>query len=204
VGSLDPEVCALRHLAEATLRRGFPGPTVAGHCCSLAAQPEPEMRETLSRVRAAGIAIVSLPMCNLYLQDRQPGRTPRRRGVTVLHEARAAGIPVAVASDNARDPFYAYGDLDMHEVFREAVRIAHLDHPVGDWVKAVTATPAAIMGLTERGRIAPGLPADLVIFDGRSWSEVLSRPEAGRTVLRGGRPIHTTPPAYAELDPLFV
>ena len=33
-----------------------------------------------------------------------------------------------VASDNTRDPFYAYGDLDMIEVFREATRILHFDH----------------------------------------------------------------------------
>ena len=201
--TLDPAARALRHLAEALLRRGFAQPAVAGHCCSLAAQPEAEMRETLARVHAAGIAIVALPMCNMYLQDRTPGRTPRRRGVTVLHEARASGIPVAVASDNTRDPFYAYGDLDMHEVFREAVRIAHLDHPLGDWVKAATATPAAIIGLPQRGRIAVGLPADLVVCEGRSWSEVLSRPEAGRRVLRAGLPIDTAPPPYAELDPLF-
>ncbi len=201
--TLDPEVRTLRHLADTMLRRGFTYPAVAGHCCSLAAQLETEMRATLDRVRAAGIAIVSLPMCNMYLQDRVAGRTPRRRGVTVLHEARSAGVPVAVASDNTRDPFYAYGDLDMHEVFREAVRIAHLDHPVGDWVKAVTATPAALIGLPERGRIAPGLPADLVILEGRSWSEAFSRPEAGRVVLRAGVAIDTRPPPYTELDHLF-
>ena len=39
---------------------------------------------------------------------------------------KAAGVPVMVASDNTRDPFYAYGDLDMIEVMREATRILHL------------------------------------------------------------------------------
>ena len=99
-----------------------------------------------------GIAVVSLPMCNLYLQDRaHDGTTPRWRGVTLLHEMKARGIPVAVASDNTRDPFYAYGDLDMLEVYRKATRILHFDHPVGDWPQAVAATPAAIMRLRRRG-----------------------------------------------------
>ena len=35
-----------------------------------------------------------------------------------------------IASDNTRDPFYPYGDLDMMEVWREGVRILHLDYPV--------------------------------------------------------------------------
>ena len=55
-------------------------------------------------------------MCNMYLQDRVAGRTPRWRGVAPLHELDAAGVTVMVASDNTRDPFYAYGDLDMLEV----------------------------------------------------------------------------------------
>ena len=56
------------------------------------------------------------------------GRTPRWRGVAPLHELDAAGVTVMVASDNTRDPFYAYGDLDMLEVYREATRILHFDH----------------------------------------------------------------------------
>ena len=96
------------------------------------------------------------------------GRTPRWRGITLLHELRQvrvggaawqkrcslrrgdltpaalqlapqlpppswptslflpagslsqAGIPVAISSDNVRDQFYAYGDLDMLEVFTQA------------------------------------------------------------------------------------
>ena len=198
----DPQARTLRHLAEAVRRTGFQARVVAGHCCSLARQEADEARRTLDLVAEAGIAVVSLPMCNLYLQDRSTGRTPRFRGVTLAHEIASRGIPLAFASDNCRDPFYAYGDHDMHEVFREAVRIAHLDHPFGTWLAAVTSKPAGITGL-EAGLIAAGRPADLVLFEGRSWSEVLSRPESSRTVLRAGRAIDTTLPSYAALDHLF-
>ncbi|NBB70672.1 MAG: cytosine deaminase, partial [Alphaproteobacteria bacterium] len=115
--SLDPNDTTLRHVAEAAIRTGYRGRILCGHCCSLSVQDEATVKRTLDAVAEAGIAVVSLPMCNLYLQDRGEG-TPRRRGVTLLHEMRARGIPVAVASDNTRDPFYAYGDLDCHEVFR--------------------------------------------------------------------------------------
>ena len=166
-------------------------------------QAPDEALRTLDLVARAGIAVVSLPMCNLYLQDRAPGRTPRRRGVTLLQEMAARGIPVALASDNCRDPFFAYGDHDLVEVFREAVRIAQLDCPLGAWPAAVARTPAAIMGLPERGRIALGAPADLVLFRARSFSELLSRPQSGRIVLRAGRPIATALPDHRELDLLF-
>jgi cytosine deaminase len=111
-------------------------------------------------------------------------------------------VRVAVASDNCRDAFHGYGDHDMLEVFREAARIGHLDRPFGDWPRTVTATPADLMGLTGAGRIGPGMPADLVLFEGRSWSELLSRPQANRVVLRNGRAIERRLPDYRELDDL--
>ncbi len=107
-----------------------------------------------------------------------------------------------VSSDNTRDPFYAYGDLDTLEVFREATRIGHFDHPFGDWPTTVTSAPAEIMRLGNRGRIGAGLPADLVLFRARNWTELLARPQADRIVVRSGKRLATTLPDYRELDSL--
>ncbi|MFN3615280.1 MAG: cytosine deaminase, partial [Rubrimonas sp.] len=158
----DPESRTLRAIADAVIRTGHQGPVLVGHCCSLARQADDEARETMDRVARAGLNVVSLPMCNMYLQDRQAGRTPRSRGITLVHELAARGVNVSFASDNTRDPFYAYGDMDMLEVMREATRIAHLDHPFGDWPRAFAQNPARAMGLGG-GRIEDGAPADLVI-----------------------------------------
>jgi cytosine deaminase len=200
--SQDPAARSLRHIAKAALRHKFGGRVLVGHCCSLAVQPDDEAAETMAMVRDAGLSVVSLPMCNAYLQDRRAGCTPRRRGVTLLHEMKALGIPVAVASDNIRDPFYAYGDLDPLEVYREAVRLIHLDHPIGDWPAAIARDAAAIVGRPDIGTIAAGCPADLVLFRARNWTELLSRPQTDRTVLRAGAPIARTLPDYRELDDL--
>lgn len=199
----DPSAVSLRRIAEAALRHRFEGNVLVGHCCSLAQLPDDAARRTLDKVAQARLAVVSLPMCNLYLQDRRgDGTTPRWRGVTLLHEMKARGTRVAVASDNTRDPFYAYGDLDAAEVFRMATRILHLDHPNGDWIRAITATPAEVMRLAGAGLLQAGGAADFTIFRGRSWSEFLSRPEAERTVVRAGRAVADTPPDYSELDDL--
>ena len=124
------------------------GRILVGHCCSLARQDDDERRRTIDAVARAGLSVVSLPMCNMFLQDRQAGRTPRWRGVTALHELKAAGVNVMIASDNTRDPFYPFGDLDMMEVWREGVRILHLDYPFADWAPTVRGAPAARWGLT--------------------------------------------------------
>ena len=197
----DPQSRSLAHIAAAALRRRFAGRIVVGHCCSLALLPAADADRTMDLVAEAGIAVVSLPMCNLYLQDRAAGRTPRWRGVTLLQELAARGVRVMAASDNCRDPFYAYGDHDPLEVFAQAVRIAQLDHPVGDWPRLVTVAPAAAMG--RDAAIAEGAPADLVLFRGRSYSELLSRSQHDRIVVRDGRPIDRTLPDYRELDHLL-
>ncbi len=203
--SSDPAARSLERIALAAIRHRFSGKILCGHCCSLALQGPDDERRIIALVKEAGIAIVSLPMCNMYLQDRQrqadgSGRTPRWRGVTSLHELKAAGVPVMVSSDNTRDPFYAYGDLDTLEVFREATRILQLDHPAGDWVEAVTSTPARMMGLpSEFGRIGDG-PASFVLFRARNWTELLSRPQHDRVVIRNGKRQTTVLPDYRELD----
>ena len=199
----NPHSNGLEAIAEATIRFGWQGRVTAGHCCSLACRPAADAERTIARVAAAGVAVVSLPMCNMYLQDRsEGGRTPRWRGVTLLQELAAAGVPVAIGSDNTRDPFYAYGDLDPVEVFTQAVRIAQLDSPLGGWARAITATPASIMKTSVGALLGSGRDADLIVFRARSWSELLSRPGGPRLVIRGGRPVTDALPDYRELDGL--
>ena len=59
------------------------------------------------------------------------------------------------------------------------------------------------MGLKKVGRIETGLPADLIIFSARYFSELLSRSQHDRIVLREGKQIDTSLPDYAELDDMI-
>ncbi|MBF2090391.1 MAG: cytosine deaminase [Synechococcales cyanobacterium K44_A2020_017] len=197
----DPTSTTLRQVAIAALRHEFPHPILCGHCCNLSVQSEDEASKTMRLVQEAGISIVSLPMCNLFLQDRQPQRMPRWRGVTLLHELQAQGIPVAIANDNSRDAFFGYGNHDGLEALTQSVRIAQLDRPIGTWPRAITRTPAQIMGIAA-GEIGVGRVADLILFSARNFSELFSRPQSDRRVLRQGKAIATTLPDYQELDHL--
>ena len=200
--SSDPEARTLIRIARMAVKRGFKGRILAGHCCALALQTDEFIKETMDACKDAGIDIVSLPAVNLYLQARGTTRkTPHWRGVTLLHELKAHGLKVAIGGDNVRDPFYAYGDHDMLESFSQAVKIAHLDHPYGDWITAATSVPAAIMQLDQKyGRIGAGRPADLIVLKARDYGEMLSRFQADRVVIRNGKAIDTTLPDYRELD----
>jgi cytosine/creatinine deaminase len=197
----DPAAVSLGMIAQAALDHRFAGRVLVGHCCSLSRQGDDHARQTIDLVARAGLHVVSLPMCNLYLQDRRVACTPRWRGVTALHELKAAGVNVMIASDNTRDPFYAHGDLDMMEVWREGARILHLDHPAEPWASALFTAPARAMGIAADA-FAVGAPADIVLTRARSFTELFARPQQDRTILRSGAVAHAALPAYAELDHL--
>ena len=201
----------LRATAEAILRNQFPYPVVCGHACSLAVQPNERALDTIRLVKESGIGIISLPLCNLYLQGRARNAaptgetlgaplTPRWRGVTMLHEMMDAGVNVACASDNVRDAFYAWGDYDALEVYAQSVRIAHLDTRLKSSPSIVTTGAAAVIGLPEYGFIAPGARADLIVLEATTFNQLLSRPRAPRRLIRGESFLPTANlPAYSAL-----
>ena len=181
------------------MRHGYEGRVVCGHCCSLANQADSDVDRTLDLVAEAEIAIVTLPTVNMYLQDRKESRTPRWRGVTVVHEMLRRGIKVSAAGDNCRDSFHAYGDHDVVDTFRQAVRILHFDHPVTGAPALVGSTPGAVGRFGGHGKIAVGAPAHLIVFNARTINEIISRPQSDRVVIRDGEKISAQPPDYSEL-----
>ena len=197
----NPADEVLRTLAEAVIRNRFGYPVVAGHCCSLATQDVERQRSTIALVAEAGIRVIALPLCNLYLQDRPTEfpRTPHWRGITLIHELLDAGIPVACASDNVRDAFHAYGDMDVAEVYLQSVRLAHLDSRLGasGWLGDLGR--GGHRGGCRRRTGRAGIPSQLVVFPARSFSEFLSRPGSARRLVDGEsiRDAHT--PGYWEL-----
>lgn len=195
----DPTAATLPFVARAALRHGYKGRVVCGHCCSLAVQSESEIDRTLDLLAEAEIAIVTLPTVNMYLQDRQSGRTPRWRGVTVVHEMLRRGIRVAAAGDNCRDSFYAYGDHDMVDTFRQAVRILHFDHPLAQAPSLVGAMPSRIARFDGHGLIATSATARLIVFNARSINEIVSRPQTDRVVIECGKRLAVRAPDYSEL-----
>ncbi len=199
--SADPAAQSLGVIAETAISHKFPGKILVGHCCSLMRQDDDTRAAVIEKVARARLNVVSLPMCNMFLQDRHAGRTPRWRGVTAVKEFRARGVEVMIASDNTRDPFYAYGDLDMLEVWREGVRILHLDYPFAGWADVVNEAPARALRV-DPPRIGVGEPADMILTQARDFTELLSRPHSDRVVLRAGRAIDDAVPSYSELDSL--
>lgn len=163
----------------------FEGHVVCGHACALAAQNEATALATLDAVAQCPITLVTLPITNLLLQDAVTGRTPRQRGLTLVKEAQARGIPLLIASDNVQDPFCPVGSFDPLEALATGVLAAQLDAPFDRWSQALCRSDWLGRGPQELP-LQPGSSADLIVFHQADAWGFPSRTQP-RLVLRQGR-----------------
>jgi len=182
---LHGQAQGLATLAELVPALGLQGRVVCGHTCALAAMPEERALHILDAVARAGLTLVTLPITNLLLQDAVTGRTPRQRGLTLVKEARARGIPLLLASDNVQDPFCPLGSFDPLEAFGTGVAMGQLTQAFDDWTDSLCRRE----WLARAGSARPwgvGSPADLLIFpEANAWG--FPSRTARRVLLREGR-----------------
>ncbi|MEP1610644.1 MAG: amidohydrolase family protein [Roseobacter sp.] len=165
-------------------RRNDAPSVLCGHACSLSVRPADDVKRVLGAAAKAQVGLIVLPTTNSYLQDNQPGRTPRLRGIAPMHEAAAAGMDVLIGSDNVRDVFYPYGDYDLFDVFRGCIGMAHLDPAA--WLPAISQRAVKWCDSSAIGDIAVGNPAHFISFDATDLDDALSRPNAIKCVCRDG------------------
>jgi cytosine deaminase len=174
--TVDASEFQLERLADAVAARGMEGRVTASHCCALASVDPQQAARTIAKVAAAGITVIALPALNLFMEDRG-SETPRLRGLTLVRELVAEGVPVRIGSDNVRDVFYPYGDADPLEAAWLTALGAHVDDE-----------DVLLSGICAgRARIEEGEPADLVVVEAGSVRDALARRPSDRTVLRAGQ-----------------
>jgi cytosine deaminase len=183
---MNPAAQGLATLAARVQAMRLSSRVVAGHACALAAQDEAPALATLDAVARAGIVLVTLPVTNLLLQDATPARTPRLRGLTLVKEARARGIPVLVASDNVQDAFCAVGSYDPVEALQAAVLVAQLDAAFDDASQMICRSEWLARSAPSTAPFQPGAKADFVVFGATSAAAWPARAHS-RVVVRQGR-----------------
>jgi imidazolonepropionase-like amidohydrolase len=103
------------------------------------------------------------------------------RATESVRRLHAAGVPILAGTD-APNPNTAHG-VSLHE---EIVRLADAGLDAAAALAAATSAPARAFGLEDRGRIAPGLRADLVLVEGDPRQDMRAT-RAIVTVWKNGR-----------------
>lgn len=195
----DPLSRHIETLAFHAQRLGLQGRVAGSHLTSMHSMDNYYVSKLLPLMREAGVAAIANPLINITLQGRHD-TYPKRRGMTRVPELLAAGIPVAFGHDCVMDPWYGLGSGDMLEVAHMGLHVAQMTSQTAmqQCFDAVTATPAAILGLDGYG-IAPGCRADLVLLQARDPVEAIRLRATRLMVWRAGQLVAQTPPATATL-----
>jgi cytosine/creatinine deaminase len=183
----DPAVDTLGELLDLA-EDGFPYQITASHVVSLGSRPVAEQQRAAERLAGAGVAVVTLPQTNLWLQD-WGGASPTVRGLTPVRLLRAAKVLVAAGADNLRDAFNPLGRTDPLETASLLAAAAHL--PLDQALAAVTADAWTVMG-----RPAPALragsPAAFVAVAAADAGDAVAAPPPDRVVIRGRQVVART------------
>ena len=183
----EPEHLHINEIVRQTLRRGWQGRVTVGHLTELAGLPKWDQEAIVADIATAGIGVVCLPATDLYLMGRHDSMNVRR-GLTPVRRFLARAVPVALASNNIRNPFTPVGTADLaHMTFLAAVA-AHMGTPeeLRQLLAMVTTHPARLLGLSDYG-LAEGCRADLVVWDCQRVEDVPASLPGRVLVVKNGR-----------------
>ena len=185
----DPALLTSDYIAEQTIARGMHGRVSLGHLCMLDVLEPAHRARIIDRLREARIHVISLPATEMHMKGRTDVQRTWR-GVTRLGELRAAGINVAISTNNVANPFTPYGHPDL---LRQALITAMSAH-LGNldqlaWLPELFTTNAArAIGLEGYG-LAEGCRADLVVLDAPDAARAITEQVEKLYVIKAGRVI---------------
>ena len=163
------------YLADATIANGYLGRVCLSHGCALSELERADQIRVIDKLAEAKISVITLPLTNLYLQQKGNG-TPQKRGITAVHELLAAGVPVRIGSDNVCDAFFPYGDADLLDAAYITMLAAQLEDAT-----------ALVQGICDgQTKLNVGDDADMVLIKGSSLGEILSRRPSKRIIFQRG------------------
>ena len=183
VGNIDEFL----YIQQKTLELHMKGLVNCSHVTAMCAVDDETAKRGIELAARAGTNIITLPSCNMYLMGRHD-RQPVRRGVTRVREFLQAGVNVAYASDNIRDPFRPFGNSDMLEegLFTAQVLQCGTASKLAEILRMGTFRAARNAHLSGYGLTA-GCTADLAVLDAETPHEAIVTRAQRLLVLKKGR-----------------
>ena len=192
----NPDSPCLAYLAAEVNRRGWDGQVGASHCCSLSFVAESRQAAIIASVAEAGIDVVALPACNLFLMGRNQYPTPR--GIAPVNALQAAGVNVCVGTDNVQDPFHPMGDYDPLGNAALLINSAHFGGgEIDRALHMTTENAAAALGIHNDYGLRVGALASFSLYDCPGTLQAMTEKPIRRRVFYRGRTVrnHPCPPS---------
>ncbi|MEG1525108.1 MAG: amidohydrolase family protein [Clostridia bacterium] len=189
-----PNIDCFEYVLKKTIESGMQGKVNCSHVTALAAVTQKKADAAISLCRCADVSIISLPSCNMFLMGRED-RGLVRRGITRIRDLLDAGVNVAIASDNIRDPFRPFGNADMLEeaLFTCQVLSDGSDTGMRQVLHMVTDSAACASGKNKNRNsnnfsdsVTPGGFANLVLLNKSCLKQAIIEGAVPRLVIKNG------------------
>ena len=188
---LDPSWMHLDEVCRQTDAHRWGGRVAIGHVTKLSTIDHSRLDKIAAQLADAGVAVTVLPATDLFLMGREhQHHVPR--GVAPAHRLLTHGVTCSLATNNVLNPFTPYGDCSLVRVANFYANIVQrgTDKDLADCFDMITTRPARIMRKTDYG-IAPGNPADLVVWNAKSPAEVVATIAQPVMAYKRGRRVFT-------------
>ena len=161
-------------VCDLTQRMGWEGRVTVGHGTKYSLLPPAELHRLGQRLADAGVAVTVLPATDLFISARHQDHAVVR-GVADANALVACGVNCSLSTNNVLNPFTPFGDCSL-------IRIANLyahtvqrgnDDELAECFEMMTRRSARILGNDDYG-LAPGKPADLVLWSATSAAEAVA------------------------------
>ena len=178
-------------VCELTDRIGWGGRVAIGHGSKYSCMPPARLKEVGRSMAASGVSLEVLPATDLFNGARHMEHSVIR-GVADAHALIECGANCSIATNNVLNPFTPYGDCSL-------VRVANLyanvvqrgtEAEMTECFAMLTDRAARILRRADYG-IAPGNPADLVVWNARTPAEVIATIAQPVMAFKDGRRLFT-------------
>lgn len=190
-----PDDMDVYYVCELTEKFGYGGRVAVGHATKMSVAPPDQLAEITKRLVETGVAVTVLPATDLFLMGRDQ-ETGVRRGVLDAHRMIPHGVTCSLSSNNILNPFTPFGDGALVRMANMYANIAQASKPseIRDCFEMASVQSAKLLRQDDYG-IAPGNPADVVVFDAASPEQVVAEVIAPEIGFKRGRHTFTRPAA---------
>ncbi len=190
---IDPTHLDIIEVCRKTDETGWGGRVTVGHVTKLSAISPERLDEIGRRLAGSGVAVTVMPATDLFLIGRDHDRNIPR-GVAPAHRLLGHGVTCSISTNNVLNPFTPFGDcslIRMANLYANVNQVA-AQEGMESCLDMITGQAARLMRLNDYG-IAPGMPADLVVLDCASTSQVIAELAQPLTGYKRGRRIFERP-----------
>jgi cytosine deaminase len=186
----DKRYRSIDYIIEKTIENGYQGRVSVGHMTTLSSVDPPVLEDTIKRLAAAKIHMVTLPATDLFLSGRGDKKA-MRRGLLNPTPFIKGGVNHVFASNNILNGFTPFGNGDLLLIGNLYEHACQLGTPADQkmLLDMITKNPAKILHIENSYGLEVGKNADLVVIGTKRLADIFIEVPIRRMIMKRGKVI---------------